>query len=48
MYAIRSDYGYGLLFERFLSEGRGEAPDIDVDIAHRDREEVLQYVYDLV
>ncbi len=38
--------GYGLLFERFLSEGRGEAPDIDVDIAHRDREEVLQYVYE--
>jgi error-prone DNA polymerase len=38
--------GYGLLFERFLSEGRGAPPDIDVDIAHRDREEVLQYVYD--
>ncbi len=38
--------GMELLFERFLSEGRGEAPDIDIDIAHRDREEVLQYVYD--
>ncbi|MDP2529524.1 MAG: error-prone DNA polymerase [Candidatus Palauibacterales bacterium] len=37
--------GMDLLFERFLSEERGEAPDIDLDIAHRDREEVLQYVY---
>ncbi|CAG1773298.1 hypothetical protein BAC2_03877, partial [uncultured bacterium] len=34
-----------LLFERFLSEERREAPDIDIDFAHRDREEVLQYVY---
>ncbi|MBW2461033.1 MAG: error-prone DNA polymerase [Deltaproteobacteria bacterium] len=42
--------GQGLLFERFLVEGRGpghrEPPDIDIDIAHRDREEVLQYVYE--
>jgi len=38
--------GMDLLFERFLSEERGEAPDIDLDIAHRDREEVLQYVYE--
>ncbi|MFW6023668.1 MAG: DNA polymerase III subunit alpha [Myxococcota bacterium] len=38
--------GLDLLFERFLSEGRGEPPDIDLDFAHRDREEVLQYVYD--
>jgi len=37
--------GMGLLFERFLSEDRREAPDIDIDFAHRDREEVLQYVY---
>jgi error-prone DNA polymerase len=36
----------GLLFERFLSEERTEAPDIDIDFAHREREEVLQYVYD--
>ena len=36
----------GLLFERFLSEERREAPDIDIDFAHRDREEVLQYVYE--
>ncbi|GJM20409.1 MAG: error-prone DNA polymerase [Planctomycetota bacterium] len=34
-----------LLFERFLSEERGEWPDIDIDIAHQDRERVLQYVY---
>ncbi|QJR34083.1 DNA polymerase III subunit alpha [Gemmatimonas groenlandica] len=34
-----------LLFERFLSEGRKEPPDIDIDFAHRDRERVLQYVY---
>ena len=34
-----------LLFERFLSEERQEAPDIDIDFAHRDRERVLQYVY---
>jgi len=37
--------GMGLLFERFLSEERGELPDIDLDIAHQDRERVLQYVY---
>ncbi|HWP01937.1 MAG TPA: error-prone DNA polymerase [Gemmatimonadaceae bacterium] len=36
----------GLLFERFLSEERQEAPDIDIDFAHRDREKVLQYVYE--
>ncbi|MFN8580917.1 MAG: PHP domain-containing protein [Gemmatimonadaceae bacterium] len=35
-----------LLFERFLSEERREAPDIDLDFAHRDREKVLQYVYE--
>lgn len=37
--------GMDLLFERFLSEGRGEPPDIDLDIAHQEREKVLQYVY---
>jgi error-prone DNA polymerase len=37
--------GLDLLFERFLSESRHEPPDIDLDIAHREREEVLQYVY---
>jgi error-prone DNA polymerase len=35
-----------LLFERFLSEERREAPDIDLDFAHQDREKVLQYVYE--
>jgi len=35
-----------LLFERFLSDERQEAPDIDIDFAHRDREQVLQYVYE--
>ncbi|HVQ25410.1 MAG TPA: hypothetical protein VMV01_09530, partial [Planctomycetota bacterium] len=37
--------GMDLLFERFLSENRGEMPDIDLDIEHARREEVLQYVY---
>ncbi len=36
----------GLLFERFLSEERGEVPDIDIDFAHEDREHVIQYVYE--
>jgi error-prone DNA polymerase len=36
---------HGLLFERFLSEGRDGPPDIDLDIEHRRREEVIQYVY---
>lgn len=35
-----------LLFERFISKERGEAPDIDVDFEHQRREEVLQYVYE--
>ena len=34
-----------LLFERFISEERGEPPDIDVDFEHERREEVLQYIY---
>jgi error-prone DNA polymerase len=34
-----------LLFERFLSDGRDGPPDIDLDIEHRRREEVIQYVY---
>jgi error-prone DNA polymerase len=36
----------GLLFERFLSRERAEPPDIDLDIAHERREEVIQHVYD--
>ncbi len=35
-----------LLFERFISKERDEAPDIDVDFEHERREEVLQYLYD--
>ncbi|THD77398.1 MAG: error-prone DNA polymerase [Phenylobacterium sp.] len=35
-----------LLFSRFISEKRGEPPDIDVDFEHNRREEVMQYVYD--
>lgn len=35
-----------LLFERFVSRERNEAPDIDVDFEHDRREEVLQYLYD--
>ena len=35
----------GLLFERFISEERGEPPDIDVDFEHERREEVMQYIY---
>lgn len=35
-----------LLFERFLSEERGEWPDIDLDLpSGDDRERVIQYVY---
>ncbi|MDA1151304.1 MAG: error-prone DNA polymerase [Proteobacteria bacterium] len=33
------------LFERFVSEARGEPPDIDVDFEHERREEVIQYIY---
>ena len=35
-----------VLFERFMSRERHEAPDIDVDFEHERREEVLQYLYD--
>ncbi|MDC8759215.1 error-prone DNA polymerase [Janthinobacterium fluminis] len=34
-----------LLFERFISKERAEAPDIDVDFEHQRREEVIQYLY---
>ena len=38
--------GMDLLFERFLSESRGEWPDIDLDLPSGDkREQALQYVY---
>ena len=35
----------GLLFERFISRERAEPPDIDLDIAHERREEVIQHTY---
>jgi len=39
--------GMDLLFERFLSEERGEWPDIDIDLPSGDqRERVIQYVYE--
>ncbi len=39
--------GMDLLFERFLSEERGEWPDIDLDLPSGDqREQVIQYVYE--
>ncbi len=39
--------GMDLLFERFLSEERGEWPDIDLDLpSGAKREQVIQYVYD--
>ncbi|HEY5342005.1 MAG TPA: PHP domain-containing protein, partial [Candidatus Aquilonibacter sp.] len=38
--------GMNLLFERFMSEERQEIPDIDIDFAHQDRENVIQYIYD--
>ncbi|KVL14618.1 error-prone DNA polymerase [Burkholderia sp. MSMB1826] len=34
------------LFERFISEERGEPPDIDVDFEHQRREEVIQHIYE--
>ena len=37
---------HDLLFSRFVSEERGEPPDIDVDFEHERREEVMQYIYE--
>ncbi len=35
-----------MVFERFVSEHRGEPPDIDVDFEHERREEVIQHIYE--
>jgi error-prone DNA polymerase len=35
-----------VLFERFISRERSEAPDIDIDFEHERREEVIQYIYE--
>jgi error-prone DNA polymerase len=50
-YALRitavDPVGMELLFERFLSEERGEWPDIDLDLPSGDkREKAIQYVYE--
>jgi error-prone DNA polymerase len=37
---------HGLLFERFINEGRTTYPDVDIDFSSERREEVLQYVYE--
>ncbi len=43
---IVDSVGLDLLFERFLSEERGEWPDIDLDLPSvTDRERAIQYVY---
>ena len=42
----RSRTKSNLLFARFISENRGEPPDIDVDFEHERREEVIQYIYE--
>ena len=34
-----------MMVERFVSEHRGEPPDIDVDFEHERREEVIQHIY---
>lgn len=34
-----------LFFERFLNPGREKLPDIDIDFATEDREEVLEYIF---
>ena len=39
---VRMDF----LFERFLSRERAEPPDIDLDIEHERREEVIQRIYE--
>src|SRR2546428_900641 len=36
---------WGLYFERFLNEQRGDCPDIDIDICGARRDEMLDYVY---
>ncbi|ODT52992.1 MAG: error-prone DNA polymerase [Methylobacterium sp. SCN 67-24] len=35
-----------ILFERFISEERGEPPDIDVDFEHERRDDVIAYIYE--
>ncbi len=37
---------YDLFFERFLNEGRVDPPDIDVDFAWDERDDILRYVFE--
>ena len=37
---------WGLYFERFVNEQRGDCPDIDIDICGARRDELLDYVYE--
>jgi DNA-directed DNA polymerase III PolC len=37
---------YDLYFERFLNPGRQTAPDIDLDFGWRQRDEIVEYVYE--
>ncbi|MCX7899328.1 MAG: error-prone DNA polymerase, partial [Methylocystis sp.] len=37
---------HDLLFARFISRGRKEPPDIDVDFEHERREEIIQHIYE--
>ena len=37
---------WGLYFERFLNDERGDCPDIDIDICGARRDELLDYVYE--
>ncbi|MDE3135335.1 MAG: DNA polymerase III subunit alpha [Acidobacteriota bacterium] len=37
---------WGLYFERFLNEQRGDCPDIDLDLCGARRDEILDYVYE--
>ncbi len=38
---------HDLLFERFINDGRGDLPDIDVDFDSKRRDEVIHYLMDL-
>lgn len=37
---------HGLLFERFINEGRGDMPDIDIDFDSERRDEVIRWLMD--
>lgn len=39
---------HNLLFERFINEGRGDMPDIDIDFDSDRRDEVIHYTMDLL